>query len=50
MRIQEALGPLFEDEAFADKEQVEAHQASGDPVISVDPKKKAVRHDAARDE
>ena len=31
-------------------EQVKAHQGAGDPVISVDTKKKEVRHDAARDE
>ena len=31
-------------------EQVKAFQASRDPVVSVDTKKKEVRHDAARDE
>jgi len=31
-------------------EQAKAFQATGDPVVSVDTKKKEVRHDAARDE
>jgi len=31
-------------------EQAKDHQADGEPVVSVDAKKKEVRHDAARDE